>query len=281
MELGVPGFMLVLWFGEVIVVCTVSVFLLSAVLGSATLRSQPFRWLQALTAVAAIAEFLLLCVLFTPYYFNDDGLLSVPAVCYIGIPLVPGLYWVLIFATLATSADRLCSLTKRDVNDGFTQTQAIVIAVGSILVPLILSVSLMYGLDLIYWFEPPTGGHVCAFHYATYSPVTIVKLCLAALLILSAVHLGTLLYKAAREFSYPVGNVLPVIIGNILLAIGLLLYVHGRYLDIHAIYLDGLCLSLMFLVWLLGDRSVRSSLVNVCCPCCPLDTDEEKDSLLN
>ena len=261
-------FLLTMWLLAASLVIAVAVLLLFTLWSSATLRNQPFRWLQSLAASAAIPEFLLQLSLYTPYlFFENDGLFTVPVVCYVGLPLVPALYWLLILAVIMTSAERQCSLVKRNVLSGFTKTQAFIAIFGSILVSLISSFSITYGLGLISWRHTGDGNYVC---YDMYSAIPIITICLAVVLMIQAILLSAFLIKtrAGAEATHPLDNVLPIIFGDILLAASLLLDAHCWSLGLHGVYLDTLLLPFTMVVWLLGDGAVRRSFLQICCSLC-------------
>ena len=273
---------LTIWLLAAALVIVVAVLLICALRGTPTLRTQPFRWLQCLAASVAIPEFLLLLILYTPAFLNKDGLLAVPAVCYVGLPLVPALFWLLILAVIMTSADRLCSLIKRNVASGFTETQAIVAMLGSILVSLILSFSITFGLGLILWHHASGDTNVCSLSSDTYSAIPILTICLAVVLVIQTILLSAFLIKvrAGEDATYPLDNMIPIIFGNLLLVTSLLVDAHSSYFGIHAVYLDALLLSSMMVVWLLADEEARKSFVQICCPCCRSSVYNEKTLLL-
>ena len=274
---------LVQWLVVLTFLTTAASCLLVAILGDSTLRQQPYRLLQSLVALAAVAETVLSIVMYTPEFVHRKGLLSIPVICSVSTPLLYSFYWMVPFSILLASVDRMHSLVKGEVNVGFSKKCGMVAIILVIVFAFTLSFGTIFGIGGPNVHHLPHGISYCTMNMIFYHVINFTNGIFVLLVVIAALILVVILCKVRchDKNDFPLDNVLPVIIGNIIWAAGLVMAsLSGRFF-LANLYLDSILLTVMMLVWLFGDGAVRAAFVGKCCPCCPAGADEESAMLLD
>ena len=260
------------WLIILILVATSGSLFLSAIFSNPTLRKQPYRWLQSLAAAASVAYAVGLFTVDIPKSLNFT------TVCVVIILLPFLLFWIVHFATLAVSVDRVVSLINGSPHTGFSTKQAAIAIIAAVGIPLILL------LVFITVFEAPgVINHNCFISGSFYVATKFVVICIAALLGISTLILAMAISKirCCDKDHFPLGKILPIIIGNIVVAMGLLFTVYSESLGLSNMNIDTLVLSAMLLLWILGDGDVREAVFSMFCLCCPSNENEDKTVLMD